>query len=134
MPYLDFRGEAHVDSTSWQRADPDAALIERTGPTEWLVTLPGGSAHRCRYGLERGGRVGYCDCEGFRFRDDDASPCAHLCTLRQADFIDGEDVRGQRVEAVDTFEEIEREIVADGGLEAAVGADGRTFGRPEGRL
>jgi len=138
MPFLDFTEEAHADSTSWQRADPDAALIERCGPTTYRVMLPGGDVHECNFATERGGHVGSCDCKGFQYRDDDASPCAHLCTLRQAEFIGDDADDGQPVEAVDTISEIDRdadalepELRADGGR--AAGADQEVFGRPSQR-
>jgi hypothetical protein len=138
MPFLDFVEECHADSTSWERADPDAALIERCGPTTYRVMLPGGNVHECDYGTERGGHVGSCDCRGFQYRDDDASPCAHLCTLRQAEFIGDDADDGQPVEAVDTISEIDRdadavepELRADGGR--AAGADQEVFGRPSQR-
>ena len=147
--YLDFEVEVESQSTSWERADPDGALIERTGPTEFRVMLPGGEVHTCHYGTERGGHVGYCDCKGWEYRDDDASPCAHLCTLRQAEFIGDRADDGERITAESTIGEIdagatetEPELRADGGRghvdehvePTPAGADGRTFGTPEGRL
>jgi hypothetical protein len=53
---LDFQGEADARSTSWERADPTRALIERRSWNEWAVLLPDGpvwnfpgDAHRVRY-------------------------------------------------------------------------------------
>jgi len=145
MPYLDFKQERDTGGDSWQRANPDAALIEQVDTNTYLVLLPGGETHECSYGTERSGRVGYCDCKGWEFRDDDNSPCAHLCTLRKAEFIDGDDVRGQPIKAESTIGEIEPgatepepEVRADGGRrgpdEYTAGSDGETFGRPEGQL
>lgn len=143
MPFLNFTEEAHAKSTSWERADPDAALLERVGTNQYLVMLPGVEApcsgvHECRFGTERGGHVGFCDCKGFEFRDDQNSLCAHLCMLRQAKFIGDRADDGELIEAVDTFDEsgdaavaemIEPELRADGGRPAA-GEDGREFSRP----
>lgn len=144
MPFLDFQTEVDSQSTSWKRADPAAALIERTGPTEYLVMLPGGSVHTCHYGTEREGHVGYCDCKGWEYRDDDSSPCAHLCTLRQAEFVGIRGDGGKPIEADSTFQEIEpgatepeSELRADGSGNPDdwdAGHDGHEFGRPEGRL
>lgn len=141
MTYLDFRAEADAGTTSWERADPSQALIERTSPVDYRVMLRDGqSVHTVTYGRERGARVGSCDCKGFEFRDDDASPCAHLCVLRKAEFVGALDVTGHAVESVDTAAlldgaEPEPELVTDGGnIEAPdAGHDGCVFGRPEHR-
>ena len=146
MPYVDFVDEAHRQSTSWERADPDRALIEQVDTNTYRVMLPGGAVHKCKFGLERGGHVGSCECRGWKYRDDDSSPCAHLCTLRKAEFVGDNADDGEPVEAVDTFAETdaagdaaEPELRADGGRpddvdRPAAGSDGRTFGTPEGRL
>lgn len=141
--YLNFRTERDNNGDSWQRANPDAALIEQTEPNMYNVLLPGGNVHTCHYGKERGGYVGRCDCQGFEFGDD-GSPCAHLCTLRKAEFIDADDDAGQPIKAKSTLTEIEAgreppaELVADGGRpnpeQWAAGNDGRTFGSPESQL
>ena len=117
---LDFRAEAEASSTSWERADPDRALIERRAWNEWAVLLPDGEgAHVCRLERDHRAYVGECDCWGFRDRDDPESPCAHLCALRQAEFGDHKDVYGNRVRVLDADEEraqtsVER-VRADGG-------------------
>ena len=142
MSYLDFRHAADQRTTSWERADPTKALIEKSSSTKYLVTLPGGSAHECHYGTERGGRVGYCDCKGWEFRDDDSSPCAHLCVLRKAEFIDSTTINGHTVDPEPTITEIEPqavetepEVLADGGADDyTAGEDGEVFGRPEAQL
>lgn len=152
MIYLDFPAERDAKTTSWTRGDPAAALIERVGPTTYLVTLPGGSTHVVEYGRERGAYVGRCDGKGFEYRDDDASPCAHLCALRKAEwsyhnFGDDPasyDVNGEPIIAHDTAEHIDPgaveptpELVTDGGrrdLDWAAGRDCRVFGRPENRF
>lgn len=143
MTYLDFKREASTSSTSWERADPAAALVERSGVDEYVVMLRDGETpHTVSYATERGARVGYCDCKGFEYRDRDDSPCAHLCVLRKAEFVGADDVNGRPVEAADTAELVEAgatepdpELRADGGRDLgetpAAGADGRTFGRPE---
>ncbi|ADE03609.1 hypothetical protein [Haloferax volcanii] len=129
MQYLDFKRERDEATTSWERGDPVAALVERTGPTTYLVTLPGGETHAVEYGKERGTRVGGCDCKGFEFRDDEDSPCAHLCVLRKAEWSHnhfgdaaGRDVTDDPITAHDTAEHVapnatepEPDLVADGG-------------------
>ena len=142
MSYLNFLAERDNQTTSWQRADDDRALIEQTDTNRYRVLLPGGDVHACHFAKERGGYVGRCDCKGFEFGDE-VSPCAHLCTLRKAEFVDALADDGQPIRASSTFEEIDAgdelpaELVADGGdrhADHAAGDDGRTFGRPEGRL
>ena len=70
-------------------------------------------------------------CKGFLYNE---GPCAHLCTLRKAEFIGPVEVNGIRIEEAP---ESRQALVADCGREAvenvAAGADGRVFGRPEGR-
>ena len=114
---LDFDAEAEARSTSWERADPDRALIERRSWNEWSVLLPDGEkAHICRLERDHGAYVGACDCPGYEHHD---GPCAHLCTLRKAEFGHDRDVEGRRVRVLDADEEraqgaVER-IRADGG-------------------
>jgi len=116
---LDFRGEADRGSTSWRRADPGRAFIQRRAWNEWAVFLPdGGDAHEVRLERDHGAYVGECDCWGFRDRDRPESPCAHLCTLRQAEFGHYEDVNGNRVRILDADEERAQSVDrarADGG-------------------
>jgi DNA-directed RNA polymerase specialized sigma24 family protein len=78
---LDFEAARDADTTSWQRADPQRALIERWGRYGYLVTLPDGDAHFCAIGRRDGELRGFCKCKGFRHH---AGPCAHLCTIRKA--------------------------------------------------
>ena len=156
--YLDFDQAVDEQTTSWQRADPDAAMIEQRTSTTFAVLLPDGDeSHTVTYGKERGAHVGYCDCDGDRYHD---LPCAHLCTLRKAEFIGASDVHGQKIEADDMGPgtEPEPELIADGGDRrqprdgesrdgdggirpvpphvdpTPAGADGRTFGTPESQL
>ena len=116
---LDFRGEADRDSTSWERASPGRALIERDAWNEWTVLLPDGEdSHEVRLERDHGAYVGACDCWGFRGRDRPESPCAHLCTLRQAAFGHYRDVNGNRVRILDPDEERAQSVDrarADGG-------------------
>ncbi|WP_254830179.1 SWIM zinc finger family protein [Haloglomus salinum] len=78
---FEFREEADERSTSWERADPDRALIERRAWNEWALLLPDGEeAHRCRLERDHGAYVGECDCPGYEYHD---GPCAHTCTLLQ---------------------------------------------------
>lgn len=145
MTYLDFQQEADERTTSWTRADPRSALVEKVDPITFRVMLrDGGSSHTVNYTRERGAYVGQCDCKGWDYRDRDGSPCAHLCVLRQAEFIRASDVNGQPIRAEDsaalvggTESDPDRQPVTDGGQEIVPptsGEDGRVFGRPEGRL
>lgn len=120
---LDFQAAKDADTESWDRADPEGALIEQIDgrPNVWKVTLPDSSeVYRCRYETERGAYVGHCECKGWHYNR--PSPCVHLCTLRQAEFVGAPraaDAHGQPVRAVDADEEraqdhVERAL-ADGG-------------------
>jgi hypothetical protein len=119
MTPLEFEHERDQETESWARADPRAALIERRAWNRWLVTLPGGDTHLCRLEREHGAYLGDCDCAGFEFHD---GPCAHLCTLRKAEFL-GESVTttGHPVETFDQAQERadslpNRALSADGGV------------------
>jgi len=91
---LDFETERDGQTTSWRRAAPMAALIGSPSALTWLVTLPDGDdAHRVALWFDpealdgNGAHVGACDCRGFEFHGGNGplrSPCAHLCTVRQA--------------------------------------------------
>lgn len=130
MSYLDFTS-AMSESRSWQRADDEEALIEKIDKHNYLVTLPGGDTHYCTYATERGGYVGTCDCKGYKYGD----ICAHLCTLRKAEFVGEEGIGGGEIKAEPRhLNDTEPEIRADGGVDHAAGSDGETFGRPDQRL
>jgi len=87
---LEFEQEKDGPSTSWKRARPKEALIESFGRFGYKVTLRDGEeVHYCALGLEGGEYIGRCDCNGWKYHD---GPCAHLCTLRKADFIGEIDV------------------------------------------
>jgi len=92
---LDFETLAGTDATSWDRADPQGALIESVSRYSYRVTLPDGEeSHHVAVAVEDGQHVGLCDCKAFEYHD---GPCAHLCTVRQAAFIGERDTRGERV-------------------------------------
>lgn len=62
---LDFQARREVDSASWQRADPDAALIERIAWNTWLVVLPDGEhVHEVTLERRHGAYVGDCEIRG----------------------------------------------------------------------
>jgi len=91
---VNFAPLAESSDTSWQRANPDVALIESTGRYGYRVNLPDGDAHLCALGVENAHHVGVCDCKGWQHND---GPCAHLCTIRKAAFLEIDDVRGDTV-------------------------------------
>jgi len=91
---VNFAPLAESSDTSWQRATPESALIESTGRYGYLVTLPDGDAHLCALAVEDAQHVGVCDCQGW---EHNAGPCAHLCTVRKAAFLESNDVRGDTV-------------------------------------
>ncbi|WP_435358431.1 hypothetical protein [Haloarchaeobius sp. DFWS5] len=101
---LDFEAERDRNSQSWQRADPDAALIEPLNRYGWRVLLPDGDqVHHVMLALEDGEYIGRCHtfvdgkltvCDGHHYgqiRGDSTPECAHLCTIRKADFGDPTD-------------------------------------------
>ncbi len=82
---IDFLEERDDETRSWTRAHPDHALIEAFGRFGYKVTLRDGEdVHFCALGIENGEYIGRCDCKGWQYHD---GLCAHLCTLRKADFI-----------------------------------------------
>jgi hypothetical protein len=93
---LDFEAERdREDSTSWERADPVAALIEGESDHSWTVSLPDGEDwHHVVLIFDNGVYVGQCDCEGFEYHE---GPCAHLCTIRKADTIGYPDINGESI-------------------------------------
>jgi len=109
MTPLDFEHERDTDSTSWRRADPTTALIERTAWNHWRVTLPDGEhVHDVRLETDHGAYVGDCHvlgddgererCPGFAYHD---GPCAHLCVVRKAAFGHVRDASDQPVTIFD---------------------------------
>jgi len=112
---LDFRAERDRETESWERADPSKALIEHTSRFAYWVMLKGGDAHLVALAHEEDRYVGRCDCRGFEYHD---GPCAHLCTLRKAEFIDAVDV--EHVDSLDDQHAAAQgtgEVFADGGRE-----------------
>jgi len=112
---VDFERIAGTESTSWQRADPEAALIESTGRYGFRVTLPGGDAHLVAAAVDDSQHVGTCDCRGFEHHD---GPCAHLCVVRKAAFagVEGVDDEPVTIPCVDLdAHETDERAVADGG-------------------
>lgn len=119
MTPLDFAAARDDGSQSWRRADPQGALLEQSGWNEWLVFLPDGDdVHEVRLERDHGAYFGRCDCRGFEFHD---GPCAHLCTVRKAEFGRLVDARGRTIEVVDDDEiradhDVERQVArTDGG-------------------
>ncbi|WP_089668662.1 helix-turn-helix domain-containing protein [Halobacterium jilantaiense] len=133
---VDFLEERDARSTSWERAAPlaPATEIRQLNSHAWLLQLPDGSPHVTALLRRQGSYQGWCDCNGWEYRDDPASPCAHLCTLRQGAFAHVETAEGERLQVTEAS--ATREPVTDGGefVKPAAGADGREFGRPEGQL
>lgn len=112
---LDFETERDADSTSWQRADPRSALIRRLGRYGWVVCLPDGDAHVCGLGRRPDGRHdGFCKCKGYEYHD---GACAHLCTLRKADFLG--DVETTTGEVVTIAHSVDRDDLLDAEHSAA---------------
>ncbi|MCT9095266.1 hypothetical protein [Haloarchaeobius sp. HME9146] len=102
---LDFEGERDGATTSWERADPEAALIERFSHFGYRVCLPGGSHHMIAIACDGDEYVGRCDCRGFEYQ---TGPCAHLCTIRKAEFIDAETIDDEPVTVEPVTEETVR--------------------------
>lgn len=112
---LDFDAERDDETTSWERADPRSALIERLGRYGWKVMLPGGDFHICGLGRRRDGQYdGFCKCKGYQYHE---GACAHLCTLRKADFLG--DVETTKGEVVQIAHSVERDDLADAEHSAA---------------
>jgi hypothetical protein len=132
---VDFLTERDDRTTSWERAAPmhEDTRISRINRFAWLVELPDGQPHVTALVRRDDWFSGWCDCDGFQYQE---GPCAHLCTLRQGAYVHVQSDDGERVEAPDA--DASREPVTDGGREVVdrehAGADGRVFGRPEGRL
>jgi len=110
---LDFRAERDRETESWERADPNAALIERPARFAYWVMLKGGDAHLVALAHEGGRYIGRCDCAGFEYHD---GPCAHLCTLRKAEFVNAVEVPTvASIEDEHDRAQAEGEVFADGG-------------------
>jgi len=116
--------QSEIGSSSWQRADPQTALIEAIQDGQFLVRLKDGDRHHSvllEVG-ENGQFRGKCDCKGFEFRSEETSPCAHLCTLRKAYFGRLTDVCGVPIEPRNQTHHKPPELATDGGqLPVAIG-------------
>lgn len=92
---LDFTEKRDEGSESWERADPLKGTVAQLDWRWWAVFLPDGDMpHIVRLERERGAYLGFCDCKGFEYSD---GPCAHLCTIRKAEFLGIEDAAGEVV-------------------------------------
>ena len=84
MEYMHFAGMDR-QSTSWQRADPEDALIELADTAQWTVTLPDGNdTHTVTLFTDGTNTLGHCTCYGYHFHH----RCTHLVTIRQAQLLD----------------------------------------------
>lgn len=129
---LDFASKRDAGSASWERADPNAALIERVAWNRWLVALPDSDdVHMVRLERDHGAFVGDCSvigvdgreqCPARKYNDAD-EPCAHLCTVRKAAFVEISDAKGEPVTVFEADDvataqadpHIEDAMLADGG-------------------
>ena len=131
---VDFLEERDDETESWTRADPREALIESFGRFGYRVTLRDGEdVHYCALGIDDGEYNGRCDCKGWQYHD---GPCAHLCTLRKADFLEVIDVESTDGSPADehemhqaTGETLEGEPL-DTAIEQAQNYEQPTEGRP----
>lgn len=130
MTPLDFAAKRDDDSASWERADPDAALIERIAWDTWLLTLPDSdTTYEVSLHKRHGALTGSChiresgeQCPARKWGDRD-EPCAHLCTLRKALVFNDEADDGTTIEV---FERGDVEIAsADHHIETAMADGGR---------
>ena len=102
---LDFEAERDEQTSSFERADPVAALIEQRREHVWTVSLPDGDGTHSVVLIEEAGEfVGRCSCDGFEFHD---GPCAHLITIRKGAVVPDSDVNGTpiRIRSVDAVDE-----------------------------
>ena len=85
MEYMHFAGMDRQSWASWQRADPEAALIEIADTAQWKVTLPDGNdVHTVTLFADGTNTRGHCTCYGYYFHH----RCTHLITIRQAELLD----------------------------------------------
>jgi hypothetical protein len=127
MTPLDFASIRDSESDSWERADPQQALVEIVGLNEWRVTLPdGASTHVVSMDKHRNGAyTGEChtvdgeQCAARKYNDR-RRPCAHLATIRKALLFNDPDARGTPIRCFDRAR-IERESV-DAAIEQSVRA------------
>jgi hypothetical protein len=68
-------------STSWERAQTQAATVGSVDPARFRVLLPDGSdAHRVTFTIHDGDLVHQCDCKGWQYARP-SEPCAHVLHL-----------------------------------------------------
>jgi hypothetical protein len=137
---LDFGHQRDANSASFERADPEAVLIERRAWNRFLVTLPDGEhCHEVRLEKRNGAFAGECRLpeEGDEYDEqqrcparkynNDSLPCAHLCTIRKALVFNDRADDGTTIEV---FERDEIEIAAaDTHIEDAMADSGREVRR-----
>jgi hypothetical protein len=125
----EFGRETGEMSTSWERARPRSALIERQNRYGWRVLLPDGDhAHHVFLARDGDQYIGRChtyadgalrSCKGFKYGD---GPCAHLCTIRKAAFGNIRDDTGDVVTIhdrdpdLDVAPDHDHRAIADGGI------------------
>ncbi len=139
MP-LNFSHQREENSASFERADPEAALIERVAWNRWKVLLPDGeTVHEVRLEKRNGAYVGDCRnhepetphdeqerCPARAYNDDEL-PCAHLCTIRKGAVLPD---RADDGTTIKIFERDDVEIAsADPHIEDAMADGGREVGR-----
>jgi hypothetical protein len=131
---VDFLEERDDRTESWTRADPREALIESFGRFGYKVTLRDGeNVHYCALGITDDEYIGRCDCKGWQYHD---GPCAHLCTLRKADFLELIDVESTDTSPDDEHEmchatnEVFEDEPHDTAIEGARAHDREMEGRP----
>lgn len=114
---LDFQAARDDGGDSWQRADPRRAVIQRLRWDQFGIALDDGDdAHVVT--LRHNGReyIGQCDCKGYKFS---SGPCAHLVTLRKAEFINAQQASGEPVvipDEIDRYDHAVEQAMADGGI------------------
>lgn len=81
---LDFQSELKSNTTSWRRADPLGAGIKQLSGYRYVVRLPDSdNGHETWIARDGEDWVGRCSCRGYLHH---SGPCAHLCTLRKAEY------------------------------------------------
>lgn len=105
---LNFDAAKENGGDSWSRADPRTATIQRLTFDQYGVALPDGDdAHVVTLRHEGQGYLGECDCKGYKFS---SGPCAHLTTLRKAEFIGEEQANGDPVVIPDEVDRYDHHI------------------------
>lgn len=143
MNPLDFAlvRENYPDRWDRVRNGVELALVERVAWDRWIVTLPdGGEPWKVRLRSDHGAYEGACEappgavrdhdrCPGHKWHD---GPCAHLCTVRLADWCNRNgmgpilDTRGEEIRVHDV-----EEVYGERG-DAEIEPDGRADVRADG--